>query len=276
MSCCSNQKSILVHPTEEELREAVRHHYAKIVQSVDCETGSRCEDSGSCFLPNCSKDYATQLGYTAEDLDAIPRGSNLGQGCGNPLINAQLKAGDVVLDLGSGAGFDAFLAARAVGETGQVIGVDMTPEMITRSRQNANKKGYTNVQFRLGELEYLPVADSTVDVIISNCVINLVPNKAQAFREAYRVLKSGGHMAISDLVTSIELPDSVKKDLALYAGCIAGASVVSHLETILKDANFVDIKISPKSESKQFIKNWAPNSKLEDFVSSALIEARKP
>ena len=157
-----------------------------------------------------------------------------------------------------------------------MIGVDMTPEMITKSRENVKKRNYKNVSFRLGELEYLPVADSTVDVIISNCVINLVQNKRQVFAEAFRVLKSGGRISISDVVTSIDLPESVRRDLKLYAGCVAGATLISEMESILKENKFVDIKITPKDDSKEFIKDWAPNSKLEDFIKSAIIEARKP
>lgn len=162
------------------------------------------------------------------------------------------------------------------GDTGYVIGVDMIPEMITRSRENIKKRNFKNVSFRLGELEHLPVADSSVDVIISNCVINLVQNKRQVFKEVYRVLKSGGRISISDVVTSIDLPESVRSDMRLYAGCLAGATLISEMESILKENNFVDIKITPKDESKEFIKDWAPNSKLEEYIKSAIIEAIKP
>lgn len=162
------------------------------------------------------------------------------------------------------------------GETGYVIGVDMTPDMIMKSRENIKKRKFTNVSFRLGELDYLPVADSSVDVIISNCVINLVPNKRQVFSEAYRVLKSGGRISISDTVTSLSLPDAVRNDMKLYAGCLAGATLISEMESILKENKFVDIKITPKDDSKEFIKDWFPNSKLEDYIKSAIIEARKP
>lgn len=165
---------------------------------------------------------------------------------------------------------------KKLGESGRVIGVDMTPEMITKSLYNAKRKGHKNVEFRLGELEHLPIADNTIDVIISNCVINLVPNKAQAFGEAFRVLKSGGRVAISDVVTSVELPESVKNDLKLFAGCLAGATLITELDTILKDAGFIDVKITPKDQSREFIKSWAPGAKLENFVTSALIQAQKP
>ena len=152
----------------------------------------------------------------------------------------------------------------------------MTPEMITKSRENIKKRNYKHVSFRLGELEYLPVSDSTIDVVISNCVINLVQNKRQVFAEVFRVLKSGGRISISDVVTSIELPESVRNDLRMHAGCVAGATLISEMESILKENKFVDIKITPKDESKEFIKEWVPNSKLEDFIKSAIIEARKP
>lgn len=272
---CSKSDSCGI-PSEDKLREYVREHYAKVVTSTQKASGGCCGASGSCFAPNIQKDYAQKLGYTQNDLSQVPEGSNLGLGCGNPALFANLKPGEVVLDLGSGAGFDAFIASRAVGQTGRVIGVDMTAEMVAKARENSSKNGYKNVEFRLGEIEYLPIADSIIDVIISNCVINLVPNKEQVFREAYRVLRSGGRIAISDVVTSVELSESVRKDLALFAGCLAGATLISDLDKYLKSCGFVDIKITPKDESKEFIKEWAPNSKLEDFVVSALIEAKKP
>lgn len=200
----------------------------------------------------------------------------MGLGCGNPQAIAALQAGEVVLDLGSGGGFDCFLAASQVGDSGQVIGVDMTPAMISKARINADKGGYRNVEFRLGEIEHLPVADGTVDVIISNCVINLSPDKAQVFRDSFRVLKSGGRLAISDIVATAELPEDAKRDLALYAGCMAGASLIAELESMMHAAGFERISITPKDASREFIRNWAPGRKIEDFVVSANIEAFKP
>jgi SAM-dependent methyltransferase len=181
-----------------------------------------------------------------------------------------------VLDLGSGGGFDCFLAARQVGARGHVIGVDMTPDMVSKARANAAKGGDTNVEFRLGEIENLPVADASVDVIISNCVINLSPDKPRVFREALRVLKPGGRLAISDVVATAELPPAVKQDLALYTGCMAGAALVSDLEAMLRASGFTNIRITPKDESKAFISEWAPGTAITDYVVSASIEAVKP
>ncbi len=210
------------------------------------------------------------------ELAAVPDGANLGLGCGNPQAIAAMQPGEVILDLGSGAGFDCFLAAQQVGPTGRVIGVDMTHEMLAKARENAAKVGATNVEFRLGELEHLPVADNTVDVAISNCVINLVPDKAQVFRETFRVLKPGGRVAISDVVNKTPLSAELKTDTALLCGCVAGAAPVDELSGWLRDAGFVDIEITPKPESREVIATWAPGRGIEDYVVSAMIEARKP
>jgi SAM-dependent methyltransferase len=219
---------------------------------------------------------AQAYGYSAEDTSAVPAGANLGLGCGNPIALASLRPGETVLDLGSGAGFDCFLAARAVGETGRVIGVDMTHEMLRKARANAAQGGYTQVEFRLGEIEHLPVADASVDVIISNCVINLSPENAQVFREAFRVLKPGGRLAVSDVVATAPFPDEVQHDLALRAGCVAGASLLDDLEGMLTDAGFINIRIQPKDESKTFIREWVPGTNIADYLVSATIEAVKP
>jgi len=206
----------------------------------------------------------------------VPEGANMGLGCGNPHAIASLKEGETVLDLGSGGGFDCFLAARAVGEAGRVIGVDMTPEMVSKARRNAASAGVTNIEFRLGEIENLPVADASVDVIISNCVINLSPEKPKVFKEALRVLKPGGRLAVSDVVATAQLPDEMKSDLALYAGCVAGAAPIDELTDMLKEAGFTDIRIQPKDESREFIRDWSPGMGVEDFVVAATIEAVKP
>ncbi len=200
----------------------------------------------------------------------------MGLGCGNPKAIAMLKLGEVVLDLGSGGGFDCFLAAREVGEDGVVIGVDMTPEMVSKARANAEKAQLTNVDFRLGEIENLPVADGSIDAIISNCVINLSPDKARVFQESFRVLKPGGRLAISDVVATAELPENMKSDMALFTGCMSGASTITEIESMLEDAGFDAITIQPKDESRAFIQNWIPESKIEDYVVSATIEALKP
>ena len=206
----------------------------------------------------------------------MPAGANLGLGCGNPLAIASLQAGETVLDLGSGAGFDCFLAASAVGPGGQVIGVDMTPEMLRKARNNAAKGGVTNVDFRLGEIEHLPVADQTIDVIISNCVINLSPEKLQVFRETFRVLKPGGRLAISDVVTTAPLPETVQNDLALRTSCVAGASLIDAVEHMLTAVGFTNIRIQPKDNSRAFIRDWVPGSNIEEYLVAAIIEAVKP
>ena len=217
-----------------------------------------------------------ELGYSNADVNEVPDGANMGLGCGNPKAIASLKPGETVLDLGSGGGFDSFLAVREIGESGQVIGVDMTSEMVSKARKNLDIAGYDNVDFRLGEIENLPVADSIVDVIISNCVINLSPEKTKVFQESFRVLKPGGRLAISDVVATAELPEKLKSDMALFTGCMSGASSITDIETMLKDAGFDKIEIKPKDESKKFIQNWVPDSKIEDYVVSATIEAIKP
>jgi ubiquinone/menaquinone biosynthesis C-methylase UbiE len=180
------------------------------------------------------------------------------------------------LDLGSGAGFDCFLAARAVGKTGRVIGVDMTHEMLIKARENAQKNGFANVEFRLGEIEALPVADNSVDVIISNCVINLSPEKQRVFSEAFRVLKPAGRLAIADMVATAPLPDDIRADWAAYTGCMAGASQIAGLERMLQASGFKEIKIAPKDSSRSFIREWLPGKRAEDYLVSATIEAVKP
>lgn len=261
----------MIDPPADMIRTAVRETYSQIALGGN---DSCCAPSTSPCCPDVSASVA--FGYSIDDLHAVPRGADLGLGCGNPGAIAAIQPGETVLDLGSGAGFDAFLAARAVGPTGHVIGVDMTPEMITRARANAAAGGYAHVDFRLGEIEHLPVSDSTVDVIISNCVINLSTDKSAVFREAFRVLKSGGRLAISDVVAFAELPDDVRGDLELYSGCMAGASLIKELMGFLDSAGFIDVEISPKDESRSFIEHWAPGRDITEYVVSATIEAVKP
>jgi len=260
----------------DEIRKQVRESYGKVAEADGtgcCSSSTCCGDAGSEVNAEAS---SVALGYSNEDVTSIPEGANMGLGCGNPQAIAALQFGETVLDLGSGGGFDCFLAARAVGEQGQVIGVDMTAEMLSKSRENAVKAGLNNVEFRLGEIENLPLADGQVDVIISNCVINLSPEKAKVFSESFRVLKPGGRLAISDIVASAKLPDVAKQDMALFTGCMAGASSISELESLLSQLGFEDIRIQPKNASKAFIREWAPGSHIEDYVVSATIEAVKP
>lgn len=258
------------------IRGAVREKYGKVAESG--RAGCGCSSSSCCGTPRdeTAADISLGLGYSNEDVTAVQEGANMGLGCGNPHAIASLQPGETVLDLGSGGGFDCFLAARAVGDKGYAIGVDMTPEMISKSSRNAEKAGLGNVDFRLGELENLPVADGIVDVIISNCVINLSPEKERVFSEAFRVLKPGGRLAISDVVATAELPDDLKNDMAFHTGCIAGASSVQKLQAMLHRTGFKKIQITPKVESRTFIRDWMPGSKIEDYVVSATIEAVKP
>lgn len=255
------------------IRQQVREAYGAIARSDSCGCGP------SCCTPsdeNVAALLAQGIGYSAEDTAGVPDGANLGLGCGNPQAIAALKPGETVLDLGSGAGFDAFLAARAVGPSGRVIGVDMTPEMLSKARANAVKGGYANVEFRLGEIEHLPVADASVEVIISNCVLNQSPDKAQVLRDAWRVLKPGGRLAISDIVLSAELPAEMRAEVALYTGCVAGAVDAEALSTMLQAAGFAKIRIAPKDASREYIEQWAPGRGIENYIASASIEASKP
>lgn len=254
------------------IRQDVRKRYAGIARAG----GSCCASSNCCSSDAPAKpDASTRLGYSDDDLTAVPEGANMGLGCGNPQAIAALKPGETVLDLGSGGGFDCFLAARQVGDTGRVIGVDMTPEMISKARANADKGGYANVEFRLGEIEHLPVADGSVDVILSNCVINLSPDKPQVYRDAFRVLRPGGRLAISDVVSLGQLPDGVKGSLDAYCGCVAGAIPAKEVEALLHEIGFEEIAVEVKQESREFIKDWFPGSGLEEHVRSAEIKARK-
>ena len=214
------------------------------------------------------------MGYSAEELAAAPEGADLGLGCGNPQAIAALRPGETVLDLGSGGGFDCFLAAKRVGRTGKIIGVDMTPEMVTKARGNARKIESSNVEFRLGEIEHLPVADDSVDVILSNCVINLSPDKGAVFREAFRVLKVGGRLAISDVVALNDMPHELARSVEAMTGCVSGSAKVNDLETMLRAAGFEDVRIVARAESGAIIAQCMPGA--EAYVASATIEGRKP
>lgn len=271
-----------IHDLEQDsVRQTVRERYGRIA-----EDGGSCGCAPSCCSPATpvtakpqahSNPSATSqaLGYSAEQTSGAPQGSNLGLGCGNPQAIASLQPGEAVLDLGSGAGFDAFLAARTVGPAGFVIGVDMTPQMISKARKHQVSSGYSNVEFRLGEIESLPVADSSIDVIISNCVINLSPDKPRVFREAFRVLKPGGRLAVSDVVALTPIPDELRKDWELYTGCVAGASTVDEIKAMLRQAGFTNVRIARKGESQEIISQWFPGQSLENYVASASIQAEK-
>jgi SAM-dependent methyltransferase len=252
----------------EKVRAAVREHYGKVAELDQPGCAPGCCSSGA--------QSSLRLGYSAEDLAALPAGADLGLGCGNPQAIANLRAGDTVVDLGSGAGFDCFLAARKVGPSGRVIGIDMTASMVTKARENARRASVHSVEFRLGEIEHLPVPDACADVILSNCVINLVPDKRVAFTEAFRVLKSGGRLAISDVVTTAPLPETLQAQVAALTGCISGASSADELRGILLDVGFESVRIDVKPESREFIRDWMPGSGSENYIASATIEAVKP
>jgi len=224
----------------EEIKSVVREGYAKIAKEGKVFSVPLTSCCGGASL---AEEISKRIGYTEHDLAAAPEGANLGLGCGNPVARASLQEGAVVLDLGSGGGFDCFLAAQHVGASGRVIGVDMTPEMIAKARENAQKSNYNNVEFRLGEIEHLPVADNSVDITISNCVINLVPDKRSAFAEIFRVLKPGGRLMISDIVLLQELPDVVKNSAAAYVGCISGALMKDDYFKTIREVGFEDVQI---------------------------------
>lgn len=249
----------------DRIREQIRSAYAKVAQGASgCSVGC-CGTEGT---------GSVAMGYTQEDIGSVPEGADLGLGCGNPQAIAALKPGDTVLDLGSGAGFDCFLAAKRVGKNGRVIGVDMTPEMIAKARDNARRIEATNVDFRLGEIEHLPVPDASVDVILSNCVINLSPDKGRVFQEAFRALKPGGRLAISDVVATAEMPRALAESVEALTGCVAGSAPVETLRKLLVEAGFEDVKIEPRPESRAVIGQCMPGA--EDYVASATIEGTKP
>jgi arsenite methyltransferase len=268
---------------EKDVRNVVREGYARI---------SKQDDSKGCCEPSCcggsSPDsIARIIGYSEEELAALPEGANLGLSCGNPTALAALSPGEIVLDLGCGAGFDVFIAARKVGPKGRVIGVDMTPEMLDRARANARKVDAANVEFRLGEIENLPVADNSVDVVISNCVINLSPEKARVFGEIARVLKPGGRVAVSDVALLRPLPADVLKDVRAYVGCISGAVPIEEYVGHVRSAGLVDVTVAARGGEdamdqevqdplyKQMIAKLPPGSRPSDFVASVDVRARK-
>jgi len=260
--------------TSDDIRAAVRAQYGAVARrNAEARGSSAC--SPGCCSPRPGASRA--LGYDPKELASVPEGVNLGLGCGNPGAHAKLRPGEVVLDLGSGAGFDCFLAAKRVGRSGRVIGVDMTPDMVAKARANAEKQDLeAPVEFRLGEIERLPVADTSVDVILSNCVVNLSPEKRAVFAEAARVSKPGGRLAISDVVATASLPDSVRQDLGALTGCVAGAADVAVLERLISEAGFEEVRITVDESSRAHIAGWMAGSGVERYVASARIEARMP
>lgn len=296
---------------QDKIRKSVREAYSKVAKaghesSGEKRTASCCGPSdistesgpaASCCSPSnisnkknsreqcgCGdsdftlEQVSSALGYSMKDLESVPDGANMGLGCGNPVALASLKPGETVVDLGSGGGFDCFIAAKEVGKTGRVIGVDMTPDMISKARANAEKVGTDNVEFRLAEIEHLPVADNHADIVMSNCVINLSPDKLSVFQDAYRILKPGGRLAISDILATAPLPEEIQNDLALVTACVGGAATIADTEQMLRAAGFQDIKITPKENSREMIEHWNPNKSQNpgDYIVSAYIEAVKP
>jgi arsenite methyltransferase len=257
---------------EEKIKKLVRNRYAKIAKA----DGSCCTSSVSCCAAPTDAKVSKMIGYSEDEMNNVPEGANLGLGCGNPTALASLKEGERVVDLGSGAGFDCFLAAMKVGKKGKVIGVDMTPEMLEKARLNARKGKYTNVEFRLGEIENLPVADCSADVIISNCVINLAPNKKRVFEEAFRVLAPHGRLMVSDIVLLKELPESIQKNVEAYAGCISGAEIKDKYLELIRKAGFQEVKIlQEKIYPLEFIVSETETKEAISCMGIALEEAKE-
>ena len=257
--------------TPDQIRKQVRDQYAERARTG----GSCCATANSCCGAQTEPVDSARLGYDSEELADLPDGADMGLGCGNPTAIAALEPGQTVMDLGSGGGIDCFLASRKVGPSGRVIGVDMTPEMIEKSRAAAERAGLGNVEFRLGEIEHMPVADASVDVIMSNCVINLSPDKPAVFADAFRVLKPGGRLAISDIVALRPLPEEMREDIALLTGCVAGAATIDETERALCEAGFDDVRVTPLDKSKNVIKTMVPSHDLSEYVVSATIVATK-
>lgn len=260
----------------EEIRTAVRKSYGALAKGQT--RASEACGSGSCCGPvsRSVEERSAAMGYSKEEIESVPQGANMGLGCGNPGGIASLKPGETVLDLGSGGGFDCLLAAKYVGSTGRIIGVDMTPDMVSTARENAKKAGVENAEFRLGEIEHLPAEDQSVDVILSNCVINLSPEKEKVFKEAFRVLRPGGRLAISDVVATSPLPSKIQKDLSLITACVGGALDMESLRKVIETVGFQEIRITPIEGSRRLIQQWLPGKEVENYIVSATIEATKP
>jgi SAM-dependent methyltransferase len=270
-TCCGGDPAETLPAGGDDVRAVVREKYAAVAKGLSSAAGCCCGPSDAGAIIGA-------IGYTAEQAAALPEGANLGLGCGNPLAHAAPVPGETVLDLGSGAGIDCFLAARAVGPEGRVIGVDMTPAMLERAHANALRGGYRNVEFRLGEIERLPVEDASVDLIVSNCVINLSPDKPRVFREALRVLKPGGRLVVSDLVLERELPEPVRRSAEMYAGCVAGASLKADYLAMMREAGFADVEVLEERSYRVGAESFAagsPEAEAYDAVTSVKVRARK-
>ena len=284
--CCGNDN-------KQDVRDKVREGYGKIaIGGGGCCGPKKAADGGSCCGASQPDELAKELGYSEGELAALPEGANMGLSCGNPAAIAALKPGETVLDLGSGGGFDVFVCAQKVGPTGRAIGVDMTPEMLSKARRNAaafaERTGLANVEFRLGEIEHLPVADASVDVVISNCVVNLSPDKAQVWREIARVLRPGGRAAISDLALLQPLPAPVAEMVEALVGCVAGAVLVTHTERMAREAGLVDVELEQKAGKVDAMADWndplyrkmvehlPAGARPGDYVTSLDVRARKP
>jgi len=277
--------------TKEEIRQSVRERYAEIAkedddlrendQSKNCCTGiqvstpNNAEKVSGCGCGG-TESISKIIGYSEKEMAEVPEDANLGLGCGNPVAIASLQPGETVVDLGSGGGFDCFLAAKKVGGQGRVIGVDMTPEMIRKARGNVEKTDFGNVEFRLGEIEHIPVADNSADIIISNCVINLSPDKRQVYQDAFRVLKPGGRLVISDIVATTELPEEIQRSLALISACIGGAATIDGTVAMLERVGFEAARVKPLDGSREIINEWVPGEDAGSYVVSATIQAVKP
>ncbi len=279
-------KEVKIKMADEEIKKSIREAYGRIAQTQEgcgCTCGPTC---GPTDVPD-NTDFAKIIGYSEEELKAIPKEANLGLSCGNPTAIASLKKGETVLDLGSGAGFDVFLVTAKVGPTGKAIGVDMTPEMLEKARENAEKNGIENVEFRLGEIENLPIGDNSIDVVISNCVINLAADKPRVFQEIYRVLKTGGRIAISDMALLKELPKKIRDSIDAYVGCVSGAVLIEEYKRIVEASGLKDVKITINGASscidpdtkdpigRAVLDNIGENESLDSYVVSANVEGRK-
>lgn len=292
MGCCESKSTGCCDTrgaAADDVRQSVREGYARIAEQGHLSASTK----GGCCGPGWNAtDLAAKLGYSVKEVQSLPEGTNMGLSCGNPAAIANLRPGQVVLDLGSGGGFDVFLAGPKVGATGRVIGVDMTPAMISKARRNTEgyrrSTGLDNVEFRLGEIEHLPVADHSVDVVISNCVINLSPEKRQVWAEIARVLRPGGAVAVSDMALLRELPQAVREHLVALVGCVAGAVLIDEYRDAIEAAGLRDVRLTPKPEYvealsrfedplyQQIVQLLPPGSTAADFITSVDVTARKP